>query len=71
MRQRPRMPVTTPPCSEFTLLSEVLTSAEGAARAGYDGDAEGGLGVEPGEEGGGFPVGGVGEGVEGFGAIEG
>lgn len=58
--------------SNHALLDEILACAEGfVACAGDDGDAKGGLGVEPLEERVGFPVGGVGEAVHCFGAVDG
>ena len=56
---------------DLILLDEVLAGAKGFfAGAREDGDAEGGFGVEPGGEGIGFPMGGVGEGVHGGGAVD-
>ena len=59
-------------CFQPALLDEVLAGTERlVAGAGDDGDAEAGLFVEPVEEGVGFPVGSVGQGVHSFGAVDG
>lgn len=56
----------------LALFGEVLACAEGfVAGAGDDGDEEGGLVVEPGEDGVGVPVGVGGDGVALFGAVDG
>jgi len=57
---------------EERLFDEVLAGAEGfGAGAGDYGDAQGGFGVEPEEEVVHFPVGGCGDAVHGFGAVDG
>lgn len=56
---------------QFVLLNEILSCAESLACTGNDCHAEGRLGVKPLEDRVGFPVSAVGDGVHGFGPVDG